>query len=155
VPGARSGGDWWPAELGSPASVGAQNDLCYAFFPADRRLAIELGGRVTVYDTVDHRIGGFSQQQGGDQSLTFTSQHGLVRVADLTVVPPGAAEAATAAAPPHAETAPAPVIAAAQPAPVAEDDIFVKIERLADLRKKDILTEQEFEAKKAELLARL
>jgi hypothetical protein len=155
VPGARAGGDWWPAELGSPASVGAQNDLRYAFFPAARRLAIELGGRVTIYDTVDHRIGGFSQQQGGDQSLTFTSQHGLVRVADLVVVPPGAAEAATAAAPPDAETAREPVIAPAQPAPVAEDDIFAKIERLADLRKKDILTEQEFEAKKAELLARL
>ena len=58
----------------------------YAFFPATRRLAIELGGRLTVYDTGDHQIGGVSQQQGSGASLTFTSQHGLVRVADLPVV---------------------------------------------------------------------
>jgi hypothetical protein len=155
VAGSGAAGDWWPDGLGAPGSVGAQNDLAYATFPAARRLAIRRGGQVSVYDTADHRISGFSQQQGGDQSLTFTSQHGLVRVADLAVVPPGAAEATPAAAPPHAETAPAPVIAPAQPAPVAEDDIFAKIKLLADLRKKNILTEQEFEAKKAELLARL
>ena len=43
---------------------GAQNDVRYACFPSARRLAIQLGGRVTVYDTQDHQIGGFSQQQG-------------------------------------------------------------------------------------------
>jgi hypothetical protein len=36
-----------------------------------------------------------------------------------------------------------------------EADIFTKIERLADLHKKGVLSEQEFSAKKAELLARL
>ena len=36
-----------------------------------------------------------------------------------------------------------------------EADIFAKIERLADLRKKEILTQAEFDAKKAELLARI
>ena len=141
MPGSLASAEWWPAELGSPASVGAQNDLRYAFFPATRRLAIARGGQVTVYDTGDHRIGGFSQQQSGDQSLTFTSQHGLVRVADLPVVGGSAAAAA-----------PAP---AAPAAPAGADDIFAKIERLAELRAKDILTAQEFEAKKAELLSRL
>jgi hypothetical protein len=38
---------------------------------------------VTIYDTADHEIGGVSQQQSGDASLTFVSQRGLVRVADL------------------------------------------------------------------------
>ena len=39
VPGTGSvPGMWWPAELGSPSSAGAQNDLQYAFFPAARRL---------------------------------------------------------------------------------------------------------------------
>jgi hypothetical protein len=141
VPGSLASAEWWPAELGSPASVGAQNELRYAFFPATRRLAIARGGQVTVYDTGDHRIGGFSQQQSGDQSLTFTSQHGLVRVADLSVVGGSATPAA-----------PAPAAAAA---PAGADDIFAKIERLAELRAKDILTAQEFEAKKAELLSRL
>src|SRR3954471_20019909 len=87
VPGAgSSAAAWWPADLGRPASVGAQNDLRYAVFPAAQRLAIERGGQVTVYATGDHLISGASQQQGGTQSLTFTSQRGLVRVADLPVV---------------------------------------------------------------------
>ena len=51
-------GAWWPTELGSPSSAGAQNDLRYAIFPATRRLAIEKGGRVTVYDTGEHMISG-------------------------------------------------------------------------------------------------
>ena len=86
---ARAGGGWWPEGLGTPASVGAQNDMRYAFFPATRRLAIAAGGQVTVYDTGDHRLSGFAQQQSGDRSLSFTSQHGLVRVADLAVVAAG------------------------------------------------------------------
>ena len=40
-------------------------------------------------------------------------------------------------------------------APAGADDIFARIERLAELRARDILTAQEFEAKKAELLSRL
>jgi hypothetical protein len=87
IPGSgRSSSNWWPAELGSPASTGAQNNLQYACFPVSRRLAIRQGDRVSVYDTGEHRITGFSQQQSGDQSLTFTSQLGLVRVADLPLV---------------------------------------------------------------------
>ena len=35
------------------------------------------------------------------------------------------------------------------------EDIAKTIERLAELRQKDILTEEEFAAKKAELLSRL
>ena len=64
-------------------STGGQNNLRYAYFPGARRLAIDVNGQVTVYDTGEHQISGFSQQQSGDQSITFTSQFGLVRVADL------------------------------------------------------------------------
>jgi hypothetical protein len=39
--------------------------------------------------------------------------------------------------------------------PGAKEDIFAHIERLADLRAKNILTDEEFTAKKAELLSRL
>ena len=99
VPGTGAGGAWWPAELGSPASAGAQNDMRYAFFPAARRLAIGVGGKVTVYDTGEHQLSGFSQQQSGDRSLTFTGQHGPVRVADLPVVPAPDAGPAPGAAP--------------------------------------------------------
>jgi hypothetical protein len=77
---------WWRADLGSPSSTGAQNHIRYAYFPASGRLAINIAGDVTVYDTADHEIGGVSQQQSGDSTLTFTSQNGLVRVDDLRVV---------------------------------------------------------------------
>ncbi len=138
-------GSWWPADLGSPAASGSQNDMSYAYFPMSRRLAIRLGGTVRIYDTGDHAIGGVSQQQGGDQSLTFTSQHGLVRVADLPLVSPTAEVAA-----PEAPTAPA-----APSASGADRDVFAAIEKLATLRDKNILTEEEFSKKKAELLSRI
>ncbi len=188
VPG-TGGGGWWPQELGAPGSVGSQNDIRYAVFPATRRLAVQIGGWTTIYDTLDHQIGGVSQQQSGDASLTFTSQYGVVRVSDLPVVEPAPAPAApvTLAVPeaPSPEPSPvAPPVAspvappAPPPAPPAaasgsetssppvpgassaasqpsSDDIFAKIERLADLRSKGILSEEEFAAKKAELLSRL
>ena len=79
--------DWWKADLGRPDSTGSQNSVRYAYFAAADRLAIESGGKVTVYDTQGHRIGGFSQQQPGSGSLAFTSQHGAVDVSRLPVVP--------------------------------------------------------------------
>jgi hypothetical protein len=75
---------WWPANLGTPSAIGAQNDLRYAVFP--RRLAIKDGAHVEVYDTGNHQIFGVAQAQSADQTLTFTSQDGLVRVRDLPKV---------------------------------------------------------------------
>jgi hypothetical protein len=167
LPGSRSSSSqWWPEELGIAASTGAQNDLRYACFPGSHRLAIQQGGRISVYDTGEHRIMGFSQQQSGDQSLTFTSQFGLVRVADLPLVAtmrdqPARNPSPSVSAPPREPPKPAPsavAVAAPSAAPakqVAMDDIFTMIERLAELRQKDILTEEEFAAKKTELLSRL
>jgi hypothetical protein len=77
---------WWPAGLGTPSSVGAQNALRYAVFPETRRLAIQEGQHVAVYDTGDHRIFGVAQAQSHDRTLTFTSQTGLVRVDELRQV---------------------------------------------------------------------
>jgi hypothetical protein len=53
---------WWPAELGVPNATGSQNQTRYAYFAAARRLAVKTPGQVWVYDTLDHQIGGFSQQ---------------------------------------------------------------------------------------------
>ena len=78
--------DWCPAGLGRPAAVGAQNDLRYAVFPETRRLAIDDQGTVSVYDTRSHRIFGVAQNQSAARTLTFTSQDGLVRIADLPKV---------------------------------------------------------------------
>jgi hypothetical protein len=77
--------DWWGGGLGTASTTGSQNDMRYAYFPAARRLAVGIGDKVTIYDTGDHEISGASQQQGGNTSLTFVSQLGLVRVADLRV----------------------------------------------------------------------
>jgi hypothetical protein len=158
----------WPAELGIPASTGAQNNMRYAYFPSLRRLAIQHGGMVRVYDSGDHDILGFSQQQSGDQSLTFTSQFGVVRVADLPLVltqndesrePVASASAAVLSRATSFSASEAAASASAAPPPhnPAHEtaDILAAIERLAELRQKNILTEDEFAAKKAELLSRI
>jgi len=85
-PAPGSSREWWPAALGTATSQGAQNDVRYAYFAGPRRLAIEINGRLTLYDTLDHEIGGFSQQQSAPRSLSFHSQHGLIDLADLPVV---------------------------------------------------------------------
>ena len=86
-PHAHGSQRWWPSDLGVPTSTGAQNNVRYAYFAQHNRLAIELDGKVTVYDTLDNRISRFSQQQSHAGSLSFYSQHGLVNVSTLPVVP--------------------------------------------------------------------
>jgi hypothetical protein len=148
APGGSSGGtSRWPAELGTPTSTGSQNSMAYAVFPATRRLAIDQGGHITVYDTGDHQIGGVSQQQGGDRALTFTSQYGMVRVHDLPTIPTGGQPAPE---PPVAEPVSAPA-----PPENGDEAIFARLERLADLCSKGVITQDEFAAKKTELLGRL
>jgi hypothetical protein len=85
APGQQS---WWPPELGTPSTTGAQNEICYAYFPDTCRLAIKEDSHVTIFDTGDHKIFGVSQQQGKNKSLTFTSQHGLVESKNLKIVGP-------------------------------------------------------------------
>jgi hypothetical protein len=82
----RQRSDWWPMNLGTPSAVGAQNDLQYAVFPGAGKLAIKDGEQIEIYDTGKHRIFGMAQAQSEDQTLTFTSQDGLVRVKDLPKV---------------------------------------------------------------------
>ncbi|MGF6731323.1 hypothetical protein OKW50_003468 [Paraburkholderia youngii] len=146
-PAPGTSGDWWPADLGRPNSTGAQNDVRYAYFAQPRRLAIEVNGKVTVYNTLDHQISGFSQQQSRGASLKFASQHGLVAVASLPVVSVGGVP--QAAAPPVREE---PV---STQSVARESDVFATIEKLAALHAKGILSDEEFAAKKAELLSRL
>ena len=105
---AAGSGQWWPAELGSPNGSGAQNQVRYAYFNAAHRLAVEVNGHVTVYDSLDHQIGGVSQQQGGGGSLTFTSQYGTVNVASLPVVAGDGVLGAAPGAQPAPEPPPTP-----------------------------------------------
>jgi hypothetical protein len=77
---------WWPEDLGQPSTSGSQNEMRYAFFPEKRRLLIQQAGKLTTYDSGDHRISGVSQQASQGQSLAFTDQNGSVTLDDLTKV---------------------------------------------------------------------
>ncbi len=169
----QSSNAWWPADLGQPSSSGGQNDTRYAYFPAARRLAVSRSGQVTVYDTLDHQIGGVQQQQGGPYgSQSFTSQFGTFTVDSLPSVSPQSSQQGSSSsqqapqsfnqqAPQssHQQSWSQPQFAAPQGpgggGPQASPDILNAIERLGQLHERGILSDDEFRSKKAELLARL
>ena len=163
--------DWWGPSLRYPDSTGAQNGARYAYFSQARRLAVEVGGTVTVYDTLDHQIGGFSQQQSVDGTMSCSSQYGTVSLASLPVVLVNGQAVAPAHVPARLHVqAPAPApgsnpdgasnhhapppgansVAFAAPA-----DLLAILQKLADLHSAGVLTADEFSAKKADLLSRL
>ena len=75
---------WWPSGLSQPSSSGAQDGMRYAFFPEQRRLAVEWDGKVELYDTGTHQISGVLQsstQAAGH--ARFTDQTGEVDIASL------------------------------------------------------------------------
>ncbi|NQV11480.1 MAG: SHOCT domain-containing protein [Cyanobacteria bacterium] len=186
---------WWPAELGNPSSSGAQNEVRYAYFPAAGRLAVQVNGRVSLYDTSGHHISGLSQQQASGGGVVFSTGAGSISLTHLPTVsgppapaatpptpgptatpappPEPAATAAPAAKPASAPATPEPQRPIAQsvptssPAPAASPDaaggaapnggtdVFATLEHLGELMQKGLLTEDEFTAKKAELLSRL
>ena len=177
--GPASASGEWPSEFGAPSTSGSQNAIRYAFFPDARRLMIVRGDHSETYDTADHMISGVSQQQGNSSDLAFTSQHGPVRLSDLAKMP--ASALAPEASPPvtrpsglsqtHADVRNAsaqtkPPLSIAPPsATVAGSshpsqqghyrDDLATLERLAELHRKHVLTDEEFATKKAEILARL
>ena len=159
--GTPGSNQWWPGDLGSPFSSGGQNNTRYAVFP--NRLAVETNGSVTVYDTLDHNIGGVSQQQGGDNSLTFSSQYGTVSVNQLPVISGQNVNSAPVQnnflAP---NTAPEPEFnQAPQSTPQPDmstgssNDVVELIGKLAKLRDSGAISEQDFDNKKQDLLSRI
>lgn len=134
----------WPEELGSPSSSGSQDGARYGVFPSANRLVVIADGRTTVYDTGGHVLGGVSQQQGSGRDLRFVGQNGPVHLHELR-------EVGSEALPGHARAAEPPTGAPA----ASGDDHVGTLERLAELHEKGILTDDEFRAKKAEILARL
>jgi hypothetical protein len=164
--GTAQSNQWWPVELGNPFSSGAQNSTRYAIF--SNRLAVDFNGQVTVYDTLDNNISGISQQQGGNDSLTFSSQYGTILVSTLPIV---SGVKQTTNTPQNNFIAPIqnnfiePIVE-----PVAQSiinnstnlvsnesskAIIELIEQLSTLYTAGVLTQDEFNTKKAELLARL
>lgn len=161
--GTPGSNQWWPVELGSPFSSGAQNNLRYAVFP--QRLAVENNGNIVVYDTLDHQISGVSQQQGNNTSLSFNSQYGTISVSSLPIVS-GAPEQPTDVEPmpqtnfsqPYQEPSSTMASNSTQ-APVhndvSADEAIRLLEQLGRLRDAGVLTTEEFDNKKRELMARI
>jgi hypothetical protein len=164
--GTPGSNQWWPGDLGSPFSSGAQNNIRYAIFP--NRLAVELNGQVSVYDTLDHNIGGVSQQQGSNTSLTFNSQWGLINVNTLPLI--------SGQMPPKPQTNTTQPVVEPQFEPVAPDqnqtqaqtpvnnnvgtpysvnETLQIIEKLSQLRDLNAISDDEFNNKKSELLKRI
>lgn len=173
APASPSASAWWPEEFGAPSSVGGQNQMRYAHFPNARRIAVDRGdgGPIIVLDTLDHAIGGFSQQQSGAgdpfHGVSFSSQRGQFSLATLPPVGAAAAEPHSEPTPEEPSAQPQPAEATAslqdavapsqnqQPPKAQEPDVFETLERLAKLRDGGVVTEEEFAEKKAELLKRL
>ena len=170
--------NWWPTELGAPAAIGSQNNVRYAYFPTSHRLAVTTGGEAWVYDTMNHQIGGFSQQQGIGGSITFTSQYGTVDLSTLPLVSRGGVPQTHATASPvspslvvepeSVEQSPPPIQTPPVESPISptesaeqvldspsQEDIIGTLDRLGGLMEKGYITEEEFAAKKSELLGRL
>lgn len=158
---------WYPPELGIPSSSGSQNNIRYAVFPQTRRLAVEYNGVVTIYDTLDNNIGGVSQQQGGDSSLTFSSQYGTILVNSLPRVsgagipnPPQTNFVNPPQQEPMNQFVNQPVqtnqsYQSNPPINTNSEGVIELIEKLGKLFAAGVLTEAEFNSKKAELLGRL
>ncbi|MBU2237931.1 MAG: SHOCT domain-containing protein [Gammaproteobacteria bacterium] len=161
--GSKSSNQWWPGDLGQPFSSGAQNSTRYAIFP--NRLAVEVNGNVTVYDTLDNNIGGISQQQGGNSSLTFSSQYGTILVNTLPIVSGAGSsnsntnnQASHNSAPQNNFVAPpAPAMQAPQNLTNASsvDEVIQLIEKLAKLRDMGAISDNEYNSKKTDLLNRI
>jgi hypothetical protein len=168
--GSKSSNQWWPGDLGQPFSSGAQNSTRYAIFP--NRLAVEVNGNVTVYDTLDNNIGGISQQQGGNSSLTFSSQYGTIPVNTLPIVSgPGLSNSNAHIQAPQQPApqnnfvaAPAPMAFTQAPAmqtpqnltnTASVDEVIQLIEKLAKLRDMGAISDNEYNLKKTDLLNRI
>ncbi len=176
-----SGNNWWPGDFGSPSSSGSQNNIRYAFFPQAQRLVVERAGDVTVFNTLNHNINGVSQQQGGNTSLTFTSQFGTISTLNLPLVEgpavPSAKPQPTNFAEPQNYNSsgsnqqqssssgqqsqssgfsnPSSVQRSSPQSRQNSSEIMELLGNLGKLRDSGVLTDQEFDSKKTELLNRL
>ena len=157
--------NWWPSHLGSPNALGSQNNVRYAYFANISRLAVKTGSDVWVYDTLNHQIGGFSQQQGGGSSITFTSQFGTVSLSSLPVVirngvtqsqpqPMNNSWNSSSNASDTPMSAPTTNFSSSSNSQNGEN-VIDTLERLGSLLQKGYITADEFATKKADLLSRL
>ena len=78
-------GNWWPMDLGVPASSGSGESLRYAYFPLKHRLVIEQSGAQTIYDTGEYQFRGAIQANFRDAKLSFWSQRSRIDLDKLSI----------------------------------------------------------------------
>ena len=77
----------WPSELGIASTTGTSAEMRYAYFPQNRRLAVELRGVVTIYDTAEYQFRGMLQAHSAETvGTSILTQRGRVRLTDLVTV---------------------------------------------------------------------
>jgi len=147
----------WPSVFGNPTSSGAQNNFKYAYFAPVKRLVIEENGTRKIYDTKHHQISGVSQQQSGSRSYQFTSQDGPVDINSLSLIsePEGHSETQVQETPGMAYDVSHGSSSKVEAGQTPEDIIIATIGKVNMLFEKGQITEEEFKAKKQELLAKL
>ena len=104
----------------------------------DGVFVLRTNAKITPLQAV--QISGFSQQQSSGGSLTFSSQYGLVDVASLPVL-------SVDGVPRHGPVptpTPSPALQTVGAPSAGQAVVFATIEKLAELRDKGILSEEEF-----------
>jgi len=154
---AASSSSSWPSVFGNPTASGSQNNFRYAYFAPVKRLVIEENGKQTIYDTKHHYITGISQQQGSGNSHRFTSQDGTVDLGSLAVISePSQQTQPTQPTPEIVYDVTSTADLRTEPQGQSPQDIIIAtIEKVNMLFEKGQITEEEFKAKKQELLAKL
>jgi hypothetical protein len=77
----------WLSELGIATTSGTSAEMRYAYFPQNRRLAVEWRGVLTIYDTAEYQFRGMLQAHSAETvGISIMTQRGRVRLADLATV---------------------------------------------------------------------
>jgi hypothetical protein len=77
---------WWPPTLRRPSTSGAHGTLKFAFFADKRRLLVESGELLLLFDSGAHQICEVEEQLGQEPGLAFTSQNGRHPIGDLRLI---------------------------------------------------------------------
>jgi hypothetical protein len=90
---ARSNGElkadktsWWPPNLRRPSTSGTHGTLKFAFFADKRRLLVESGELLLLFDCGTHQICEVAELFGQDPGLAFISQNGRHPIGDLRLI---------------------------------------------------------------------
>ena len=77
----------WPAELGLASTSGTSAEMRYAYFPQNRRLAVESQGVMTIYDTAEYQFRSMLQAHSAEAvGVSILTQRGRVRLSELATV---------------------------------------------------------------------